>query len=270
MRKGFSALALALFCAATPARAFYTRGYFERSAERGGAGRLYYTGAQRERGWDCTACHEHPAGRIRIAFETEPPDLIATRRYAPDTAYRIVVSLENEHRGFDAQFNSNGFVAEFSQGSSKIGTLSSSSGTELAENGRIVLSLNDTTGLDRWIFRWTAPSPGSGTVVVNLGAVDGDGAGRPDLSFQDHLHDDVFVGELVLHEGPGTALGALEPQRRYPSELPPAFGSSSPGGAARPDRSAGFGALVLVLGIRRIRRRERRGAPGPGGLEPAG
>jgi hypothetical protein len=257
MRSGFRALALALLCVATPARAFYTRGYFERAAERGGAGRLYYTGAQRERGWDCTACHEHPAERIRIAFETEPPELIATRTYVPETAYLVTVLLENEHRGFDAQFNSNGFVAEFSKGSSKSGTLSSSSGTELAENGRIVLSQNDTNGLDRWTFRWTAPPPGTGTVVVNLGAVDGDGAGRPDLSFQDHLHDDVFVGELALREAPGTALGVLEGERHYPSELPGV--AAPPRAPSRRDPTSGLGLVLAVsLCARGARRRRPR------------
>jgi hypothetical protein len=258
MRARLLVLSLALACLATPAHAFYTRGYFERPAARGGAGRLYYTGAKRERGWDCTACHEHPAERIRITFETEPPDLVATRTYTPDTAYRIDVLLENEHLGFDAQFNSNGFVAEFSQGNSKIGTLSSSAGTELAENGRIVLSQNDTNDLDRWTFRWTAPPRGTGTVVVNLGAVDGDGAGRRDLSFQDHLHDDVFVGELALREGPGNPLGALESEGRYPSELPTALGVPAPREAPRSGQGTGFGlALALAWGVRGVRRRRK-------------
>jgi hypothetical protein len=201
-------LALAAALIAPPAGAFYTRGYFERSAALGGAGRLYYTGASRERGWDCTACHEGAERRIRITFETEPPELIGARRYVPGVTYAIDVVLEGEHLGFDAQFNSNGFVAEVSKGNERAGSLSSGPGTEIVENGRIVLSRNDEMGLARWRFRWTAPEAGTGTVIVNLGAVDGDGAGRADRSFQDHLRDDVFVGDLVLSEGPVSALQA--------------------------------------------------------------
>jgi hypothetical protein len=251
-RFGLPLLAIAL--TATPAHAFYTRGYFERPAERGGAGRLYYTGSERERGWDCTACHQHAAERIRIVFTTEPGDLIETGSFTPDAAYRITVSLQNEHLGFESQFNSNGFVAEFSQARAKAGTLSSGPGTELAENGRVVLSLNDTNGLDIWTFRWTAPPAGTGLVVVNLGAVDGDGAGRTDRSFQDHLHDDVFVGALTLRERPA-ALGARvlpEPSSR---DLPALPGRADPHPTAPADNAAGMGlVLVLSLGARRLRR----------------
>jgi hypothetical protein len=193
-------MSLAFALISTPARAFYTRGYFERAAAAGGAGRLYYTGSARERGWDCSACHEGVASRIRVAFETDPPELIGSRRYVPAQLYAIDVILEEEHLGFDAQFNSNGFVAEISKGDARAGTLSSGPGTEILENGRIVVSRNDTRGLARWTFRWTAPDAGTGTVVVNLGAVDGNGAGLADRSFQDHLRDDVFVGTLVLNE----------------------------------------------------------------------
>lgn len=205
MKMCFALVVLAVMSCARPAVAFYTRGYFERSAALGGAGGLYYTGSSRERGWDCASCHEHSAGRVRITFDSDPPELIQTRLYTPGVRYQVTAVLESEHRGLEAQFNSNGFVAEVSRGAEKAGTLSEGPGTELAANGRIVLSRNDMNGLARWVFRWTAPPAGTGPVLVNLGAVDGDGAGRSDRSFQDHLNDDVFVGDLELREG-GLAL----------------------------------------------------------------
>jgi hypothetical protein len=256
-------ISLGLALVSSPAEAFYARGYFERSAALGGAGRLYYTGSERERGWNCTGCHEGAARRIRIAFETDPPELIASRRYSPGVMYSIDVILEQEHLGFDAQFNSNGFVAEISKGSARAGTLSSGPGTEILENGRIVASRNDERGLARWTFRWTAPEAGSGPVVVNLGAVDGNGAGLSDRSFQDHLRDDVFVGDLVLGEGPLAGLRessapAVRMARLDAREPAPRVASSS---VVRAPATAGLGLDWTLLGLllaARVARRSRR------------
>lgn len=267
-RRLLVALLLTLGLVASPAHAFYTRGYFERSAALGGAGRLYYTGSARERGWDCTACHEGAARRIRIAFETDPPELIASRRYVPGTTYEIDVILEGEHLGFDAQFNSNGFVAEISKGSARAGSLSSGPGTEVLENGRIVASRNDERGLARWTFRWTAPEAGTGSVVVNLGAVDGNGAGLADRSFQDHLRDDVFVGDLVLSEGPLAGLDMTAGSDVRLARLDAREAPTPPAAAAPPrapmTAALGFDWTMLgvLLGVRRARRRSRRAQGG--------
>jgi hypothetical protein len=212
---------VAVWLCARPCSAFYTRGHFELPAELGGAGRLYYTGSPRERGWDCRACHLSAPGSIRVSFETEPPDLVESGDYVPGTEYTISVTLQNEHRGLSSQFNSNGFVAEFLRGVTPVGELSDSSDTELLQNETVVSSRNETNRLAKWSFRWTAPASGTGPVTVYLGAVDGDGAGRADRSFQDHLNDDVFMGTLRLRERggevTGTAGDSLFPVPREPA-----------------------------------------------------
>jgi hypothetical protein len=210
-------LVLSLLCLALllPARAeaFFTRGFFERSAALGGAGSLFYTGSVRERGWDCSACHVDAPRKLRVGFTVQPSDFVASRSYVPDTEYTIEVALLNEALGLGTQFNSNGFLAEFSQGRLPMGRLAESSTTELLDNGRIVSSLNVTRDLYSWSFRWTAPAPGSGPVVINLGAVDGNGAGEASLSFQDYQNDDIYVAELELTEA-SAATGANRPRER--------------------------------------------------------
>jgi len=190
-------------------QAFYTRGYFDASASLAGAGKLYYTGSLRERRWTCAGCHVGKAPpETQVRFSSAPPELAQSARYVPGTVYEITATLIGETRGFDSQFNSNGFLVEFSRGVETAGQLSDGPTTELIGNGRIISSRNDTSGLSSWVFRWTAPEPGFGPVVVNLGAVDGDGANDPSLSRQDHLNDGVFMGTLELREDSGASARA--------------------------------------------------------------
>jgi hypothetical protein len=190
------------------ASAFYARGYFGVSADLGGGGRLYYTGSPIERGWDCTACHVDAPGIVRVSFVTDPPELISERRYVPGVSYNIDAVLENETRGLDAKYNSNGMLAEISSGNEAAGQLQSGPGTELLENGRVVGSTSDTIGSRKWTFTWTAPARGTGPVTIYLGAVDGDGAGDRDTARQDHLGDDVYVARLTLSESTGAGSGS--------------------------------------------------------------
>src|SRR5262249_5985512 len=94
------------------AAAFYARGYFGLSADLGGGGRLYYTGSPTERGWDCTACHVDAPGIVRVTLVTDPPELITDQRYVPGLSYNIDAVLENETKGLDSKYNSNGMLLE--------------------------------------------------------------------------------------------------------------------------------------------------------------
>jgi hypothetical protein len=199
--------------------AFYARGYFGFPADLGGGGRLYYTGSRIERGWDCRACHIDSPGIVRVTFVTNPPELIAEKRYVPGTSYNIDAVLENETRGLDSKYNSNGMLAEISSGNDPAGELKAGPGTELLENGRVVGSTSDANGIKRWTFSWTAPARGAGAVTIYLGAVDGNGAGDRETARQDHLGDDVYVARLMLAEtasaGPSSLIGPMPNRSRF-------------------------------------------------------
>jgi hypothetical protein len=202
------------------ASAFYARGYFALSADLGGGGRLYYTGSPIERGWDCTACHIDSPGIVRVSLVTDPPELIAEKRYVPGVSYNIDAVLQNETRGMDSKYNSNGMLAEIAQGTAPAGELRAGQGTELLENGRVVGSTSDTIGANKWSFSWTAPARGTGPVTMYLGAVDGNGAGDRETARQDHLGDDVYVARLTLSETPSAAWVSLLAPRPRPPRSP--------------------------------------------------
>jgi len=200
--------------------AFYARGYFGFPADLGGGGRLYYTGSTIERGWDCTACHVDAPGKVRVTFVTDPPELLTQKSYVPGASYNIEARLENESRGLDSKYNSNGMLAEISSGILPAGELKAGPGTELLENNRVVGSTSDIPGATRWSFTWTAPAKGQGEVTIYLGAVDGNGAGDRDIARQDHLGDDVYVARLTLSEGAG-ASSVAGPGRSRPGHGEP-------------------------------------------------
>jgi hypothetical protein len=202
------------------ASAFYARGYFALSADLGGGGRLYYTGSPIERGWDCTACHTDAPGVVRVRLVTDPPELIAEKRYVPGVSYNIDAVLENETRGLDSKYNANGMLAEIAHGNDASGELKAGPGTELLENGRVVGSTSDTLGATKWSFSWTAPARGTGPVTVYLGAVDGNGAGDRETARQDHLGDDVYVARLMLSETPSAAFVTLLAPQPRPARSP--------------------------------------------------
>ena len=252
--------------------AFYTRGYFDASASVAGAGKLYYTGSLRERRWTCAGCHVGKASPgLQVRFASTPPELAQSARYVPGTLYEVTATLIGETRGFDSQFNSNGFLVEMSRGIETAGQLSEGPTTELIGDRRIIISRNDTSGLSSWVFRWTAPEPGFGPVVVNLGAVDGDGANDSALSRQDHLNDGVFMGTLELREdssasaraqtdktGPNGSLLALT--ESVPAPLPElATQSPTAGGCSAAHEPRRTEPLLLICVVAAFACRRRRG-----------
>jgi hypothetical protein len=90
------ACALALAAAAPAvAHAFHNGSAFDRAPGAGGGGGLFYTGSRRERGWDCTACHVEPRGRLRVDVASQPPELIADGRFRPGIAYAITIAMRD-------------------------------------------------------------------------------------------------------------------------------------------------------------------------------
>ena len=159
-----SVIVLAVLAVLWPieASAFYARGYFGFPADLGGGGRLYYTGSSIERGWDCSACHVDAKGLVRVTFVTDPPELLTQKSYVPGASYNIEARLENETRGLDSKYNSNGMLAEISSGIQAAGELKAGPGTELLENNRVVGSTSDIPGAARWSFTWTGSGKRAG------------------------------------------------------------------------------------------------------------
>ena len=65
------------------ALAFHAGSVFDKPAGAGGGGGIFYVGSATERGWNCTACHTEPAGKIRVTLTSDPPG--ATVYPAPST-----------------------------------------------------------------------------------------------------------------------------------------------------------------------------------------
>ena len=71
-----AALTAALL-AAPAARAYHAGAVFDKPPGAGGTDGNFYTGAPYEHGWQCTLCHQSPAGQIKLhdligAARTEP------------------------------------------------------------------------------------------------------------------------------------------------------------------------------------------------------
>ncbi|HWN70652.1 MAG TPA: hypothetical protein VNM90_23590, partial [Haliangium sp.] len=94
-----------------PAWAYHTGATFDRQPGAGGGGGLFYTGAPRERGWTCEACHVDPPAPVQVAVRIAPAELIVDRIYVPGQTYDVTVTLENEQLGrMAARSNFNGMA----------------------------------------------------------------------------------------------------------------------------------------------------------------
>src|SRR5258707_8951922 len=112
-----SVVALASLLAAPAARAYHAGDVFDKAAGAGGGGGVFYTGAPRERAWDCTACHQGAAGTIRIDLSAMPSALLDGASYAPGQTYQLTAKLRGEHLGLGSpQANYNGFAIAAADG----------------------------------------------------------------------------------------------------------------------------------------------------------
>lgn len=225
--------ALGALLGAAPAQAFHHHGQFQGNADGRdqvpGSGQLYYTGSRRDLGLRCSSCHVDAPGRIRAGVDFSPA-LGAADQYAPGTSYSVTVTMTGETRGLSGCRvepsgplpNRNGFTAMLTDGSGQpVGTLASESGAR--DCGNRVVNTTETSvvfgdceaavgaqsgarSLTSWTFRWTAPPPGTGSLDLWLGVVDGDCA-------FDSYDDDVFELTMPLAEGSA----ALPPTLRSPT-----------------------------------------------------
>lgn len=211
---------------------FHPAASFEKSANQGGGGDLFYTGALRGKGYDCAICHVDPAAQIAIELVSEPP---LAGAYTPGVEHAITLTMVGEHRGFGAVANRNTFLAEVvTDADVSAGSFAADLDRfELVDGDRVLASAAgaETT----WSFTWQAPAAGAGALTFHVGIVDGDGAGDPVRASTDPNGDDVAMLALRLCEGdPGCA---DRPRRERDDSA--AAGCSTAGG--------GLGTAALVL-----------------------
>jgi hypothetical protein len=212
----------AAFVLTTPkvAHAFHAGNVFDKPAGAGGGGGIFYAGAAKEHGWNCTACHTDSSGAIAVTLTSDPPDVLRTFRFDPGKTYAFTATLKGEHVGAGAS-NFNSLVVSFVDGSgAAAGEIGGYAADEFYASGpSLIASAGQQPGMSQWSFKWTAPSAPT-KVKLHLAAVDGNGAnGEGGGTLTDPFGDDVFVGALALDSsatserprplGMGLATGAL-------------------------------------------------------------
>jgi hypothetical protein len=242
-----AAIAAAALAASRPAHAFHPPASFDAPASTGGGGGMYFTGAPRDRGYDCTICHVDSEAAIAAEIAWTPA---VPGAYEPGAIYQLEVRLAGEHAGFGAATNPNSFMAELVDDAGAAAGLIGNLGTRVRAVGDGTVIGGEPIGGDTWTFAWQAPDAGTGAVTLHLGLVDGDGAGSATTVMTDPNRDDVAVVALRLCE---SAAGCADRPAR-PSETSPAGGCDAGGGGA------GAGAIAVIVGAAVARRRRRRPA----------
>jgi hypothetical protein len=223
-RKRQVAAAIVASCAlAWPAaaHAFHAGNVFDKPPGAGGGGGVFYTGAAKEKGWTCTACHTEAAGAIRVSLASEPADLLRSFRYEPGATYALTATLEGEHAGVGAggaNFNSLA-VAILAPDGTAAGTIDATADEFYAGGDTTIISIGQKPNETKWTFKWKAPAAAGVPVKIHMAAVDGNGAGGSGQStLTDPWGDDVFVGALDLDS-------AKEASRAETHDVRAAFGA---------------------------------------------
>jgi hypothetical protein len=281
--------ALSLVCLApAPARAFHAGSLFDKPPGAGGGGGLFYTGAIRDKGWDCTACHIDPPGKIQLRLYVDPPDLFQGFRYTPGQTYSFNVVMEGESVGLGSPLSNYNTLAISIVGptGAPVGSMSGFAAEEFYTGWpTTIVSGGQRVGATSWTFQWIAGGPGAGAVTIFIAAVDGNGANSPPgQTLTDPFGDDVYVGTVLLEEGAVTASadGASPGDPRRAGFVPPRIGAINAAGPSpeaprqtafgredlRDRAPAGVGALACAVGLAaagasRRRRIRPRGAGEP-------
>jgi hypothetical protein len=216
---------LAVAFVAMPARAFHVGGTFDRPPGAGGGGGIFYAGAPLDHGWDCSACHQKAAGKIKVRLDVMPSSLLDGLQYTPGQVFTFTATLEGEHLGLSSPLaNYNSLVVSIVDAK---GFSTGSIGGFAAEDfysgfPSTIASAGQQVGRTSWTFQWTAGQVGSGPVTLYVAAVDGNGADSgPSATLTDPFDDDVFVAAWNLKETPLTA-GRTQPT--FPGTLVCALG----------------------------------------------
>ncbi len=229
-----------------PAHAFHLSNSFEVSANEGGGGGIFFTGAARWKRYDCAICHVGKNGGVTVGLTSSPPELFTRGEWEPNRTYEIVVEMLGESRGFASGVNFNTFVAELSDGAGQPLRSFDFDPAELDtwNDGQVIGARGDPDRT-RWSFRFTAPSAGAGALSLDIAMVDGNGAGTSSGRASDLRGDGVATAHRSLCEV-GAACGSASDEPGEPGDAAVAGCSATSGGA-----SWMFAALLLLL----IRRR---------------
>lgn len=198
-------IAVALAGVPGSALAFHNGAVYDRPPGAGGGGGLFYTGSKRERGWDCTACHLDPPGRLRVTMTSQPSDLFEQQRYQPNTTYSITIAMVDPGSQLGLQATRSNFnsmaITMFDDAGAAAGTIAGFDAGKFYTRGTSILASDSTTVNETtWTFTWTAPAVASGPIAINLAVVDGNGANATTQTLTDPFGDDVFVVEVVVED----------------------------------------------------------------------
>lgn len=153
-------------------------------------------------------CHLDAPGRVRLRVDVSPPELFQTFAYRVGQRYDFTVTMwweGGEELGrASGRSNFNGInVGATDAAGIFAGQLQ---GGLFYSGGEGLIAADTKNDSDtRWDFRWFAPdAPGTGTVTLFFGAVDGNGADSPpDVTRTDPFGDDVFMAQVTLTEDGG-------------------------------------------------------------------
>jgi len=213
-----------VWLAPSPARAFHAGSVFDKPPGAGGGGGLFYTGAIRDKGWDCTACHLDPPGKIQLRLFVDPPDLFQSFRYTPGQTYTFSVAMEGESLGMGSPLSNYNTIAVSIVGptGAPVGSMSGFAAEEFYTGWpTTIVSGGQRVAATSWSFQWIAGGPGAGMVTIFIGAVDGNGANSPPgQTLTDPFGDDVYIGTVQLEEGAVTASAASDSDSRHAGIVP--------------------------------------------------
>lgn len=246
-------VALLLCAAPATALAYHPGATFGEAASLGGGGGIYFTGAPRWRGWNCSICHVEAPRQVGIELASEPPGLFADGVYQPGATYAVTVRMTGEHRGARSDLNT--FLLE----------LDDAAGEPIAgfadydpdvvrpvDSGRVLFAVAAEERVE-WTFGFVMPAAGAGPLGLYLAAVDGDGAGDATRARTDPLGDDVAAVAVALCEGaPGCdtaflAVPRFEDGDRAPdARFGPAACAAAPPGRRAPSPAWPVCALVAA------------------------
>jgi hypothetical protein len=196
---------------------------------------LYFTGAPRGAGLECSSCHLDAAGKIDIKIGANPADLFATG-WQPNTQYEIEIELLDEQQGLPfntpdgtctepgtkmnyVQCNNNNFSLEIDADNGPIGTLCAeascasdpfSDEVQISSDKTAALanrrhdktrpSVVTNNGETHWHLWWTSPGAGAGPLTLYVATVDGNGGAGTIANDQDPSGDDTVSAVVSIAE----------------------------------------------------------------------
>lgn len=276
---------LVVVAAALPrgAYAFHAGQSFSDPPGAGGGGGIFYLGTPKERGWDCSMCHQGAPKRMRVRLTSDPPELFEQFQYQPGgVRYAVTVSMEfaagADELGVGSPGNTNSLSATFEDDEGMASGLATGVADDWTiTNGATLTSKGTKSGVRSFTFNWFSPDAASAKpTTLYLGLVDGNGGAAMD-TFQDPLNDDVFMTHIrftplgaapastgqAAHDGGGLRPPNLvrTPSPAISAVTPRALGAHEPSrtipwSATAPLPIAAAAALVAVGFLQRRKKRQ--------------